>query len=63
MALSSAISAVSGRRYLAENSLEPKALLRDDVHLNAHGEFVMAEFVKSYLRYDPKLGPSPAEVG
>lgn len=49
------------KRYLADNSLEPKALLRDDVHLNAHGEFVMAEFVKAFLRYDPKLGPSPAE--
>jgi hypothetical protein len=25
------------------------------VHLNAHGEFVMAEFVKAYLRYDPSF--------
>ena len=47
--------------YLADFKLEPKALLKDNVHLNERGEFVMAEFVKAYLRYDPKLGPSPAE--
>ena len=49
------------KAYLAENKLEPKALLKDGVHLNAHGEWFMAECVKAYLRYDPKLGPSPAE--
>jgi hypothetical protein len=49
------------KQYLADNNLEPKALLRDSVHLNAHGEFLMAECVKAYLRYDPELGPSPAE--
>ena len=49
------------KAYLAENKLEPKALLRDSVHLNAHGEWFMAECVNAYLRYDPKLGPSPAE--
>jgi hypothetical protein len=49
------------KAYLNANKLEPKALLKDDVHLNAHGEWLMAECVKAYLRYDPKLGPSPAE--
>ncbi len=49
------------KAYLQENQLEPKALLRDSVHLNEHGEWFMAECVKAYLRYDPKLGPSPAE--
>ena len=49
------------KAYLTENKLEPKALLRDSVHLNAHGEWFMAECVKAYLRYDPKLGPSHAE--
>ena len=49
------------KAYLKENQLEPKALLKDSVHLNAHGEWLMAECVKAYLRYDPKLGPSPAE--
>jgi len=49
------------KAYLTENKLEPKALLRDSVHLNAHGEWLMAECVEAYLRYDPRLGPSPAE--
>jgi hypothetical protein len=49
------------KAYLTEHNLEPKALLKDGVHLNAHGEWFMAECVKAYLRYDPKLGPSPAE--
>ena len=49
------------KAYLRENKLEPQALLRDSVHLNAHGEWFMAECVKAYLRDDPKLGPSPAE--
>jgi hypothetical protein len=49
------------KAYLTENKLEPKALLRDSVHLNAHGEWLMAECVEAYLRYDPKLGQSPAE--
>jgi hypothetical protein len=50
------------KAYLRENNLEPKALLKDNVHLNEHGEWLMAECVKAYLRHDPKLGPSPAEA-
>lgn len=46
------------KRYLTANKLAPKALLRDDVHLNAHGEFLMAECVKAYLRYDPAAKPA-----
>jgi hypothetical protein len=49
------------KEYLTANKLEPKALLKDDVHLNAQGEALMASIVTGYLRYDPKLGPSPAE--
>lgn len=49
------------KAYLTENKLEPKVLLRDGVHLNPHGEWFMAQCVNAYLRYDPKLGPSPAE--
>jgi hypothetical protein len=49
------------KAYLAENKLEPKALLRDGVHLNPHGEWFMAQCVNAYLRYDPTLSPSPAE--
>ncbi|HYO80330.1 MAG TPA: glycoside hydrolase family 2 TIM barrel-domain containing protein [Bryobacteraceae bacterium] len=36
--------------YLKASGLEPKQLLRDGVHLNAHGNFVMAELTKPYLR-------------
>ncbi len=41
--------------YLKANGLEPKALLKDDVHLNDHGCFVMAEIVKRYLVHKPAL--------
>jgi hypothetical protein len=41
--------------YLRANRLEPKALVKDDVHLNDHGCFVMAEILKRYLVYKPAL--------
>jgi hypothetical protein len=41
--------------YLKANKLEPKALLSDTVHLNDHGNFLMAELVKQYLVYRPDL--------
>ncbi len=50
------------KHYLKENNLEPKALLKDSVHLNAHGEFLMAECVKASLRYDPECMTIPAEA-
>jgi hypothetical protein len=43
------------KAYLRDYKLEPGALLKDGVHLNEHGNFVMAEIVKAYLRYDPKF--------
>jgi len=49
------------KRYLTDNSLQPKELLIDGVHLNGHGEFLMSQCVKAYLRYDPKLGPAAAD--
>ena len=36
--------------YLRSNNLKASQLLKDGVHLNAHGEFVMAEVLKWYLR-------------
>lgn len=50
------------KKHLRDNHLPPQALLKDNVHLNAHGEFVMAEIVKAHLRRDPSLDPSPAEA-
>jgi hypothetical protein len=49
------------KSYLTKHQLEPKALLSDNVHLNAHGEWLMAQCVKAWLEYDPTLRPSPAE--
>jgi hypothetical protein len=42
--------------YLKTNHLGPQALLKDGVHLNDHGNFLMAELVKRYLVYRPDLG-------
>lgn len=39
--------------YLKDNNLQPKALLKDSVHLNEQGRWLMAEFLKRYLVYLP----------
>jgi hypothetical protein len=52
----------SWKHYLAQNALEPSALLKDDVHLNAQGEWLMGAYVKDCLRRAPELGRSPAEA-
>lgn len=49
------------KRYVGEHGLVPRDLLADEVHLNAHGEWLMAECVKDCLARAPSLGPSPAE--
>ena len=41
------------KQYLRDYHLEPGAVLIDAVHLNAQGNFLMAEIVKSYLRPTP----------
>lgn len=43
------------KQYLRDYGLAPQALLRDGVHLNAQGEYLMAEIVKAALRYDPAV--------
>jgi hypothetical protein len=40
-------------RYLKDNQLEPKALLKDGVHLNEHGRWLMAELLKRFLVHLP----------
>lgn len=48
------------KEYLKVNELKPAHLLRDGVHLNAHGEWLMAELVKAYLApLPPKAGYDP----
>ncbi len=41
------------KQYLRDYNLKAGQLLRDGVHLNEWGCYLMAEFVKAYLRYDP----------
>jgi len=41
-------------KYLKENRLKPEALLTDGVHLNAHGNFLMAELVKMHVRQNER---------
>jgi hypothetical protein len=43
------------KAYLQANNLQPQALLKDGVHLNAHGNWLMAELVKRRLVHDPGL--------
>lgn len=43
------------KAYLRDHRLEPGRLLKDNVHLNEHGNYLMAEIVKAYLRYDPSF--------
>ncbi|MGD0091601.1 MAG: SGNH/GDSL hydrolase family protein [Planctomycetota bacterium] len=41
--------------YLKTNNLEPKALLRDGVHLNDQGNFLLAALVQRQLVHRPEL--------
>jgi hypothetical protein len=45
------------KKYLDDNKLETSKLLSDDVHLNDHGNFLMAELIKPYLYYKPQYFP------
>ncbi len=42
-------------KYLADNKLDTRALLKDDIHLNDHGCAVMAGIVSQYLVHRPEL--------
>jgi hypothetical protein len=43
------------KKYLDANGYEPSKLLKDEVHLNEHGSFLMAELIKPYLQYKPRF--------
>lgn len=47
------------KQHLRDYDLTPPALLKDGVHLNGRGEFVMAALVGAHLRYDPKAKDEP----
>ncbi|MFO8008221.1 MAG: SGNH/GDSL hydrolase family protein [Candidatus Brocadiia bacterium] len=40
--------------YLKAHDLEPEALLKDGVHLNEHGRWLMAELLKRFMVYLPE---------
>ncbi len=40
-------------KYLDANNLQPSDLLKDGVHLNDYGNFLLAELIKPYLNYKP----------
>jgi hypothetical protein len=44
--------------YLKGNQLEPKALLVDGVHLNAHGNYLMANLIERHLVFRADLQPA-----
>ena len=52
------------KQYLKDNSLPPKQLLKDGVHLNAHGNYLMAELVKAQLvkRDDVAVDPMNCDL-
>lgn len=47
------------RRYLQDNSLLPKQLLSDEIHLNNWGNFLLAALIKPHLRYNPNFPKKP----
>ena len=52
------------KSYITAHKLPAKQLLRDGVHLNDHGNYLMAELVEAYLvrREDAKLDPMNCET-
>ncbi len=49
------------KAYLRANQLAPQALLRDTVHLNDQGCYLLAELLKPYLVRRPELPDHPDE--
>jgi hypothetical protein len=47
------------KKYLNDHQLKPKDLLKDDIHLNKHGEFLMAELIKPLFKYKSKFHQDP----
>jgi hypothetical protein len=48
--------------YLRDNKLEPNELLKDGIHLNDYGNFVMAELVKPLFTYKSKFPSDPLKL-
>ena len=41
-------------QYLKDNNLQPKALLKDGIHLNEHGRWLMGQLLNRFLIHLPK---------
>jgi hypothetical protein len=51
------------REYIEKNNVSPSALLIDQVHLNEHGNYLMAGIIKNYFKALPdQAGSTPEDV-
>ncbi|MEO5997595.1 MAG: hypothetical protein ABIN89_12740 [Chitinophagaceae bacterium] len=50
------------KKYLDDNGYEPSKLLKDGVHLNEQGNFLMAELIKPFLQYKPDYKPDEFQL-
>ena len=50
-------------QYLTDHHLQPKDLLRDNVHPNRHGNWLLARLVGRHIRYDPALSKKYSSAG
>jgi hypothetical protein len=50
------------KTYLKDNNLEPSALLRDGIHLNDFGNFLMAELVKPLFCFKSSVPDDPFKL-
>lgn len=49
-------------RYIRQYGYHEEDFLRDHVHMNPLGNYLMAEIVKAHLIYDPALEPDPLKL-
>jgi hypothetical protein len=50
------------KKYLTDNHLETSTLLSDGTHLNAYGNFLMAELVKPLFCFKSRYSPDPFDL-
>lgn len=49
-------------QYLAANHLQPKDLLRDNVHPNRYGNWLMGQLVGRHVQYQPSFKQAPNQL-
>ena len=50
------------KAFLKDNNLEPSALLRDGIHLNAYGNYLMAELIKPLFCFKSAFRDDPFKL-